>query len=116
MNAGDGHDLTNGVGEGELLADHPCECESSEIEDEHIFKWSELFAGTASYNAADKNEKAISPNGSDDCEEYHERELPEGAAGLSEQPVMRSDAIRSVGVGVQAVLGEPPFARSIQKD
>jgi hypothetical protein len=81
MNASHGHDLTQSVGEGELLADHPGECESSEIEDEHILKWSELFAGTAPYNAADKNEKAISPNGSDDGEECHERELPEGAAG-----------------------------------
>jgi hypothetical protein len=43
-----------------------------------------LIAGTASYNAANKNEKAVTPNGSDDCEKCHERKLPEGAAGTVE--------------------------------
>src|SRR4051794_5845234 len=65
VNAGDCHDLTDRVGERELVADHAGERETAEIKNEHIFEWSELLAGTAAGNATNENEETVAPDGSE---------------------------------------------------
>jgi hypothetical protein len=72
MNAGDGHDLANSVGERKLLTDHTGERETAQIKDEHIFKSRQLLAGTAAGNATNEDEEKVAPDGSEDGLQCHE--------------------------------------------
>jgi hypothetical protein len=61
MDPSDGHDLENGIRQGDISADHSGEGEAAEVKDEHKFEGSELFAGSPPHNTGYEYQEEITP-------------------------------------------------------